>query len=57
MFHKSTLEDENNLPYWYVVDIVILEQAIKSFQLHRQLNKDLNLSVDKNFSRAKLIKL
>jgi len=42
VFKNSPVENENRLPYWAEVDVQFLPQAIKAYNLNKNLNKNLS---------------
>jgi len=57
IFDGSSLEAENNLPYWSTIDVEFLEMAINAYQLQLQLKKTLPLSIRKHFQISTINKI
>jgi len=57
IFDGSSLEAENNLPYWASVNIEFLEQAINAHELQKKFNQQILLVPSKNHKTLPTIKL
>jgi len=57
IFDGSELKRYNTLPYWATVEIELLEQAINSYKLQKQLKTELISVLAKTQTKSNIIKI